>query len=203
LPGIVSPGFTLADVQRAARLPEDTKLVMPTRPGQAVREHGTTIAIFVLTTAIAAVGVATTGSLVWAVVAVLCLAGVALELLLIRAQAGFGPLLAADSDHVWVRAGGFLSPRSVRLDWPEITVVTLHLWRGRRNATARYLSFELTDEAMAELTADPGLATRARRLTRVFGSPLAVAEQKTHVLDEVLRELRDLAPDGVRFTEKA
>jgi hypothetical protein len=199
---IVSPGITLADVQRVARLPEDTKLVVPARPGQAVREHGPTIAIFVLTTVIAVFGAVTTGAIVWVVVGVLCLAGVALEVLLIRAQAGFGPLLAADNDHVWVRAGGFLTPRSVRLDWAEITTVTLHEWHGRRDATARYLSFELTDEAIADLTADPRLATRARRLTRVFGSPLAFAEQKTRVIDDVLRELRVLAPDGVRFTEK-
>ncbi|MFL6126806.1 hypothetical protein [Actinophytocola sp.] len=190
-------------MRRTARVPDDTKVVLPVRTGQTVREHATTIAIFALTTVLAGLGVATTGSAVWVVIGSLCLAGVVLELLLVRAQAGFGPQLAADSDHVWVRAGGFLSPRSVRLDWPEVTTVTLHLWRGRRNATARYLAFDLTDEATAELTADPRLATRARRLTRVFGSPLAVAEQRAHVLDQVLRDLRDLAPDGVRFTEKS
>jgi hypothetical protein len=139
---------------------------------------------------------------VWVVIGILCLGGVGLELLLVRAQAGFGPLLAADSEHVWLRTGGFLSPRSVRLDWPEISAVTLHLWHGRRGATARYLSFELTESAMAELLADGRLAKRARRLTRVFGSPLAIAEQKARFLDEALRELRDLAPDGVRFTQK-
>jgi hypothetical protein len=190
-------------VQRTARLPDDTKLVLPARTGDALREHGLTVAIFLITAVLAGTGVIATGSVIWGVVAALCLAGVVLELLLVRAQAGFGPLLAADSDHVWVRAGGFLSPRSVRLDWSEITAVTLHLWRGRRNATARYLSFDLTDEGMAELTADPRLASRARRLARVFGSPLAVAEQRAHLLDQALRELRDLAPDHVKFTEKA
>jgi hypothetical protein len=189
-------------VQRTARLPDDTKLVLPVGTGQAVREHALTVAIFALTAVLAGVGVVTTGSVVWLVVGSLCVAGVALEVLLVRAQAGFGPLLAADSDHVWVRAGGFLSPRSVRLDWVEVTTVTLHQWRGRRKDTARYLSFDLTDEATAELTADPRLASRARRLTRVFGSPLAIAEQKGLLLDIVLRELRDLAPDGVLFTEK-
>jgi hypothetical protein len=172
------------------------------RTGQTVREHALTIAIFAFTVVIAGIGVGTTASPVWLVVGSLCLAGVVLELLLVRAQAGFGPLLAADRDHVWVRAGGFLSPHSVRLDWAEVTAVTLHLWRGRRNATARYLSFDLTDETIDELTADPQLAGRARRLTRVFGSPLAVSEQRAHVLDQVLRDLRDLAPDGVHFTEK-
>lgn len=189
-------------MQRAARLPEDTKLVVPARTGQVVREHALTVTVFLFTAVIAGVGVGATGSIVWAVVAALCLVGVVLELLLVRAQAGFGPLLAADSDHVWVRAGGFLSPRSVRLDWAEVTTVTLHLWHGRRNATARYLSFEVTESAMAELAADPRLARRARRLTRAFGSPLAFAEQRARLLDEVLRELRDLAPDGVRFTQK-
>lgn len=189
-------------MQRIARLPEDTKLVVPVRAGQVAREHALTVAVFVLTAVIAGFGVGVTGSLVWAVIAVLCLAGAVLELLLVRAQAGFGPLLAADSDHVWVRAGGFLSPRSVRLDWVEVTAVTLHLWSGRRNATARYLSFELTDEAAAELAADPRLARRARRLTQAFGSPLAFAEQRPLLLDEVIRELRDLAPDDVRFAQK-
>ena len=189
-------------MQRAARPPDDTKLVLPAQRGRALREHGPTIAIFVVTAAIAGFGVGTTGSVVWAVIGLLCVAGVVLELLLVRAQIGFGPVLAADSDHVWVRAGGFTSPRSVRLDWSEITTVTLHLWHGRRGATARYLSFDLTDEAMAELDADPRLANRARRLARTFGSPLALAEQRARDFDAVLRELRDLAPDAVRFTQK-
>lgn len=189
-------------MQRTARIPDSTKLVLPARPGRAVREHGSTIAIFVVTTVIAGFGVTATGSAVWAVIGSLCLAGVVLELLLVRAQAGFGPQLAADGDHVWVRAGGFVSPRSVRLDWPEITAVTLHLWHGRRGATARYLSFDLTDEAMAELLAEPRLANRARRLARTFGSPLALAEQQARDFDGVFRELRDLAPDSVTFTQK-
>lgn len=190
-------------MHRATRPPADTKLVAPAQTRQAVREHGPTIAIFVVTAVIAGLGVGATGSPVWVVIGILCLGGVVVELLLVRAQAGFGPLLAADGEHVWVRAGGFLSPRSVQLDWPEVTAVTLHLWHGRRNATARYLSFELTEAAMAELLADRRLAKRARRLTRVFGSPLAVAEQKAHFLDETLRELRDLAPDEVSFIQKS
>lgn len=160
------------------------------------------MAIFVLTAVIAALGVATTGSVVWLVIGVLCVAGVGLELLLVRAQAGSGPLLAADAEHVWVRAGGFLSPRSVQLDWAEITTVTLHLWHGRRNATARYLSFDLTEDAATALDAEPGIARRARRLTRLFGSPLAVAEQEERVLDEVLARLRTFAPEHVKFTQK-
>jgi hypothetical protein len=183
-------------------VPDDTKLVLPADSRRAVREHGTTIAIFAVTAVLAALGVGATGSLVWVVIAVLCLAGGVLELLLIRAQAGFGPLLAADDEHVWVRSGGFLVPRSVRLDWAEITTVTLHLWRGRRNASARYLSFDLADEAAAELDADPVLAKRARRLARSFGSPLAVPEQKDRALDEALTVLRGLAPEHVVFTQK-
>jgi hypothetical protein len=190
-------------VQRAARLPDDATLVVPAQGRRAVREHGPTIAIFFVTTLVAALGVAATGSVVWLVIGVLCLAGMVLELLLVRAHAAFGPLLAADAEQVWVRAGGFLSPRSVRLAWPEVTAVTLHLWQGRRDATARYLAFDLTGDATAALAADPRLARRARRLTRAFGSPLAVAEQSAGVLDGALRALRDLAPEGVRFTRKA
>jgi hypothetical protein len=189
-------------VQRAARIPDDAKLVVSAESRHALREHGTTMAIFFVTGVVAGLGVAATGSVVWLVIGLLCLGGVVLEALLVRAQAAFGPLLAADDEHVWVRAGGFTSPRSVRLDWTEITAVTLHLWHGRRGATARYLSFDLTDEATAALEADPKLATRARRLTHTFGSPLAVAEQKARVLDDALRTLRELAPEDVRFTQK-
>lgn len=189
-------------MQRAGRIPDDAKLVVAARSRQALREHGATIAIFFATTVVAGIGVAATASVVWVVIGLLCLAGVVLELLLIRAQVRFGPLLAADDEHVWVRAGGFTSPRSVRLDWPEVTAVTLHLWHGRRGATARYLSFDLTDVAAAALEADPLLAKRARRLTSTFGSPLAVAEQKARILDDALRVLRDLAPEDVRFTQK-
>lgn len=189
-------------MRRTARLPDDTTLVVPAESRHAVREHGTTIAIFVVTAAVAGLGIGATGSVVWVVIGALCLAGIVLELLLVRAQAGFGPLLAADDEHVWVRAGGFLSPRSVRLRWAEITAVTLHLWHGRRSATARFLSFDLTDEATGELRADARLAKRARRLDRTFGSPLAVAEHKARVLDDAVRVLRDLAPEHVRFAQK-
>jgi hypothetical protein len=189
-------------VRRAARIPDDVKLVVPARSRHAVREHAPTIATFLATAVVAGLGIATTGSVVWLVAGLLCLAGIALELLLIRAQAAFGPVLAADEEHVWVRAGGFAAPRSVRLGWPEVTVVTLHLWHGRRGATVRYLSFDLTDEATAALGDDPALAKRARRLTRTFGSPVAVAEQQARVLDEAVQVLRDLAPPDVRFTRK-
>ncbi len=189
-------------MQRAARIPGDAELVVSADSRHALREHGTTIAIFFGTGVVAGLGVVTTGSVVWLVVGSLCLAGVVLELLLVRAQAAFGPLLAADDEHVWVRAGGFTSPRSVRLGWAEITEVTLHLWHGRRGATARFLSFDLTDEATAAIEADPRLARRTRRLTRTFGSPLAVAEQKARVLDDAVRTLRELAPEHVRFTQK-
>jgi hypothetical protein len=189
-------------VRRAARIPDDAKLVVPARPRQAVREHAPAMAVFLATTVVAALGVAATGSVVWLVLGLLCLAGLVLELLLVRAQVGFGPSLAADDEYVWVRAGGFTSPRSVRLDWPEVTAVTLHLWHGRRNATARYLAFDLTGDAAAALAADPVLAARARRLTRAFGAPLAVAEQGAGVLDDALRRLRDLAPEGVRFAHR-
>ncbi len=183
-------------------LPDDAKLVVPADSRHALREHGVTIVIFAATVLVAAFGVAVTGSVVWLVIGLLCLVGVGMELLMVRAQTRFGPLLAADETHVWVRAGGFLSPRSVQLEWTEVTGVTLHLWHGRRNATARYLTFDLTDEATEALAADPRLAKRASRLTRTFGSPLAVAEQKTRVLDETLRVLRELAPADVRFTQK-
>jgi len=158
--------------------------------------------VFAATTAVAALGVVTTGSVVWAVIGLLCLAGLVLELLLVRSQAGFGPLLAADNEHLWVRAGGFVSPRSVQLAWPEVTAVTLHLWHGRRNVTARYLAFDLTEDATAELLSDRALASRAKRLTRTFGSPLALAEQSDRMLDDAVRALRELAPEGVRFAQK-
>lgn len=188
---------------RTGRVPEDTDLVVPASARRAMREHGPTVAIFVLTAAASAYGVAATGSMVWLVIGLLCVAGVVLELLLVRAQARSGPLLAADAEHVWVRAGGFLAPRSVRLEWAEVTAVTLHLWQGRRNATARYLSFDLTDDAGAALAADPGTARRARRLTTLFGSPVAVAEQEERVLDGALDRLRTLAPEHVKFTQKS
>lgn len=189
-------------MQRVTRLPEDTKLVVHALSRRALREHAPTMAVFAATTAVAVLGVVTTGSLVWAAIGLLCLAGLVLELLLVRSQAAFGPLLAADDEHVWVRAGGFLSPRSVQLAWSDITTVTLHLWHGRRNATARYLAFDLTDDATADLLADRALASRAKRLSRTFGSPLALAEQKERLLDEAVRVLRDLAPEHVRFAQK-
>jgi hypothetical protein len=198
----VSPPVTLPDVQRAARLPDDVALVVPAQVNHAVREHAPTIVIFAITTAIAVFGLVASGSVVWAVIGVLCLGGVVFELMLIRSRAGFGPLLAADDAHVWVRAGGLLSPRSVQLAWSDVTTVTLHLWHGRRNTTARYLSFDLTDEAMAAILTDPALAKRAERLTRTFGSPLAMAEQRARFLDDAVRGLRDLAPADVRFTQK-
>ena len=45
------------------------------------------------------------------------------------------------------------------------------------------------------------LDRNTRRLAATFGSPLAISEQhKATSLDEAVRGLRELAPDGVRFT---
>lgn len=178
---------------------------MRPRPQRAIREHAPTIAVFAVTAVVAGFGVAATGTVVgvWAVVGLLCVLGVVLELLMLRAQVGFGPTLAADDEHVWLRAGGFLRPRSVQLAWTEITAVTLHLWHGRRNATARFLTFDLTEQATAALDADRGLARRAGRLAAAFGSPLAIAERdKDRFLDDAIHTMRELAPDSLRFTTK-
>ena len=161
--------------------------------------------MFALTTVIAAFGVAVTGTLigVWGVVGVLCLIGWVLEVLGLRSEIAFGPALAADTEHVWVRTGGFLRPASVRLDWPEINGIALHTWHGRRNARARYLTFDLAEPVREELAGalDGAQDRRMRRLAITFGSPIAISEQyKDLTLDEAVRGLRELAPEDVRFT---
>jgi len=147
-------------------------------------------------------GMAATGTLFggWAVVGLVCVLGVALELLVVRS--GLEPVLAADADHVWVRIGGFPRPESVRLDWSEVTEVGLRSWQGRRRASARYLTLVATEPALAELARVP-IRRRLRRLAAEFGSPLAISgRHKSPSLDETVRGLRALAPDGVRFTER-
>jgi hypothetical protein len=184
-------------VERAARIPADVKVVVhPSRPA-AVREQLPSIAVFTLTALAAGFGVAATGSAVWWVVGLLGVLAVVVEVLILRSDIALGPALGADADHVWVRVGGFLRVDSVRLDWSEITRVAVHTWKGRRRATARYLTIHLTDEsALGDM-----LGRRARRLAATFGAPLAMSEQhKATTLDEVVRGLRALAPDGVRFT---
>lgn len=171
--------------------------------GSAVREQLPSIVVFALTTVAAGFGVAAAGIGVWLVIGLLCALGVVLELLILRSEIALGPALAADAEHVWVRVGGFLRPVSVRLDWAEVTEVGLRTWRGRRNATARYLTLLVTDEAGARLDGELAgvLDRRMRRLATTFGSPLAISEKhKAETLDGTVRALRDLAPDGVRFT---
>jgi hypothetical protein len=166
-----------------------------------VREQLPSIAVFTLTAVAAGFGVAETGTAfgVWMVIGLLCVLGVVVELLIVRSEIALGPALAADADHVWVRVGGFLRPESVRLEWAEITGVGLRTWHGRRHASARYLTITTTDAANAELAGL--LDRRARRLAATFGAPLAISEQhKATSLDETVRGLRELAPDGVRFT---
>jgi hypothetical protein len=190
-------------VQQGSRLPAGVEVLVRPVSASVLREQLPPILLFTLLTAIAAyLGVMTSGteSGVWLGVGLLCAVGVVVQLLVARSLVGLGPALAADADHVWVRAGGFLRPRSVRLDWAEITGIGLRTWRGRRRATARYLTIALTDAATAALTSMHGKHTR--RLTATFGAPLAVSEQhKATSLDETVRGLRALAPDHVRFTD--
>ncbi|MPZ82270.1 MAG: hypothetical protein GEV28_18470 [Actinophytocola sp.] len=191
-------------MQRATRLPDDTKLVVHPNRGSAVREQLPSTVVFALTTVAAGFGVAATGAFGgWLVIGVLCAFGVVLELLVLRSEIALGPALAADAEHVWVRVGGFLRPASMRLDWAEITTVGLRTWQGRRNATARYLTILVTDEAKATLDGELAgvLDRRMRRLATTFGSPLAIsAKHKAETLDDTVRGLGALAPDGVRFT---
>jgi hypothetical protein len=186
-------------------VPDDVTLVVRPERRAAVRGQLFTLTMFAVTTVIAAFGVAATGTLfgVWGVVGVLCLLGWVLEVLGLRSEVTFGPALAADNEHVWVRTGGFLRPMSVRLDWSEINGIALHTWHGRRNATARYLTFDLAEPVRAELAGslDGTQDRRMRRLAMTFGSPIAISEQyKDLTLDEAIRDLRGLAPEDVRFT---
>jgi len=188
-------------VQRASRIPDDVALVLRPNPRTALRERAPSIAVFVLTVAVAALGVVATGTVfgVWLVVGLLCVAGLLVELLILRSDVGLGPSFAADAEHVWVRVGGFQRPTSVRLGWDEITGIALRTWRGRRGATARYLTVKVTEPLRPEL--DRLVDRRLRRLADMFGSPLAISERhKTTSLDDAVRGLRGLAPDGVRFT---
>jgi hypothetical protein len=188
-------------VERAARIPGDVKVAVQPRKTGVLREQLTSIAVFTLTAVAAGFGVAATGVAfgVWLVIGLVCVAAVVLELLIVRSDAALGPALAADADHVWVRIGGFLAPRSVRLEWPEITGIGVRSWQGRRRATARYLTITVTDAARSTL--EDMLDRNTRRLAGTFGSPLAISEQhKATSLDETIRGLRELAPDGVRFT---
>ena len=174
-------------------------VVAPSRSG-LVREHLPSLAVFALAVVAAGFGMAATGTLFggWAVVGLVCVLGVALELLVVRSE--LEPVLAADADHVWVRIRGFPRPESVRLGWSEITEVGLCSWQGRRRASARYLTLLPTDPALATLAGVP--SRRRRRLTAEFCSPLAISGQhKSTSLDEAVHGLRALAPDGVRFTE--
>jgi hypothetical protein len=157
------------------------------------------VAVFALTAVGAGFGLAESGSMVWLVMGVLCVAGVVAQLAGVRSEIALGPAFAADADHVWVRTGGFLRPRSVRLDWPEVTGIGLRTWAGRRRATARFLTVQVSDEARAELAGI--LGRRLRGLATTLGAPLAISDQhKAPTLDEAFHGLRALAPDGVRFT---
>jgi hypothetical protein len=188
-----------------SRIPADVKVVVHPAKAGAVREQLPSLVVFALTAVAAGFGATTggTGSVVWLVIGLLCVLGVVVELLILRSDVALGPALAADADHVWVRVGGFLRPESVRLEWPEITGIGVRSWRGRRKATARYLTIHLTDAARATLDTELKgvLDRRLRRLAETFGAPLAISEQhKATSLDETVRGLRALAPDGVRFT---
>lgn len=193
-------------MQRTSRIPDDVTLVVRPERRAAVRGQLLTLSMFTVTTIIAAFGVVATGTPigVWGVVGALCLLGLVLEVLGLRSEIAFGPALAADDEHVWVRTGGFLRPLSVRLDWPEINGIALHTWHGRRNATARYLTFDLPEPVRDALAGalDGTQDRRMRRLAITFGSPIAISEQyKDITLDQAVRDLRTLAPPDVRFTK--
>ncbi|MGH3877173.1 MAG: hypothetical protein ACRDSK_09075 [Actinophytocola sp.] len=191
-------------MERAARIPREVKVVVaPSRSG-VVREHLPSLAVLALAVVAAGFGVAATETVFggWAVIGLACVLGVSLELLVVRSE--LEPVLAADADHVWVRIGGFPRSESVRLDWSEITEVGLRSWQGRRRTSARYLTLVPTEPALAELARVPSRRQlrQHRRLAAEFGSPLAISGQhKAPSLDETVRGLRALAPDGVRFTE--
>jgi hypothetical protein len=190
-------------VEEASRIPADVKVVVRPHRSALLREQLPSVVVFTLLTAIAAylsVVQSGTPSGLWLGVGLLSGFVTVVQLLVLRSGAALGPALAAEADHVWVRAGGFLRARSVRLDWAEITGIGLRTWRGRRRATARYLTISLTDTATAALTSMHRRHTRY--LTATFGAPLAVTEHhKETSLDETVRGLRALAPDHVRFTD--
>lgn len=191
-------------MEQATRIPDDLQLVIQPNPRTAVRSALPMIIVFALSALVALFGASvTTWFGVWGIVALLCLAGVVMDLLTLRSEISFGPTLGADADHVWLRAGGFVRPLSVRLDWAEVTAILLHTWHGRRDATARYLMCKVTDAVSPELkrALDGAVDRRMRRLAKTFGAPLAISEQhKTSTLDVAYRELRELAPSSVKFT---
>lgn len=191
-------------MEQATRIPDDLQLVIQPNQRTAVRSALPMIIVFALSALVALFGASvTTWFGVWGIVALLCLAGVVMDLLTLRSEISFGPTFAADADHVWLRAGGFVRPVSVRLDWAEVTAITLHTWHGRRDATARYLLFKVTDAVGPKLkhALDGAVDRRMRRLAKTFGAPLAISEQhKAATLDVAYRELRELAPSSVKFT---
>lgn len=190
-------------MEHTSRIPADGKVVVRPRRSALLREQLPSIVVFTLLTAVAVyLSAVQSGTLsgLWLGVGLLSGFAAVVQLLIMRSGTALGPALAADADHVWVRAGGFLRARSVRLDWAEITRIGLRTWRGRRRATARYLTISLTDTATATLTSTH--RRRTRYLTATFGAPLAVTEHhKETSLDETVRGLRALAPDHVRFTD--
>ncbi|MCT2583218.1 hypothetical protein [Actinophytocola gossypii] len=192
-------------MQRTRKIPDDAELVVNPVRRSAVLGQLPTIVMFAVTVVIAGFGVVATGTPlgVWGVVGALCLLGLVLEVLGVRSEVALGPALAADDKHVWVRIGGFLTPSSVRLDWAEVNGIALRTWQGRRRATARYLTFDLTRTVADDLAGslDGTQDRRMRRLATTFGSPIAISERhKDTTLDQAVRRLRDLAPDGVRFS---
>lgn len=191
-------------MEQATRIPDDLALVIRPNQRSVVRSALPMIIVFALSALISLYGASvTTWFGVWSIIALLCLAGVVMDLLTLRSEISFGPTFAADGDHVWIRAGGFVRPVSMRLDWGEVTAITLHTWHGRRNASARYLLFKVTDALGPELKGalDGSLDRHMRRLAKTFGAPLAISDKhKTAILDEAYRELRELGPSRVKFT---
>lgn len=174
---------------------------------RGIRERALSMSTFVLLLVFSLIGVAVTGDVTgfWGVVFLVCLIGLGVEFLMVRSQIALGPSLAADTEHVWIRNGGVLHPRSVRLAWTEISTVTLVIWHGRRDTVAHYLTFALTDDAAEELPTHPRLAKHARRLDSLFNAAFAISDHlKTVRLEEVVRTMREeLAPDTVQFSRTA
>jgi len=192
-------------VEQATRIPDDLPLVVRPDQRSVVRSALPMIVVFALSALIALYGASVTAWLgVWSIIALLCLAGVVMDLLTLRSEISFGPALAADRDHVWIRAGGYLRPVSVRLDWTEITAITLHTGGyGRRKTTARYLLFNVPDVLGRELKGalNGSLDRHLRRLAKTFGAPLAISDKhKETTVDAAYRELRELSPSTVKFT---
>ncbi|HEY7594585.1 MAG TPA: hypothetical protein VH969_15650 [Actinophytocola sp.] len=187
-------------MERTSRIPGDVKVVVPPARAGVLRDQLPPLAVITLTVVAAGFGLAATGAVAWLVVGAVCVVGIALQLLSMRSELALGPAFAADADHVWVRLGGFFAPRSVRLDWPEITGIGIREWQGhRRSARARFLTVQLTGDALAALSRLPG--RRRRDVSGTLGAPLAISDQRKAIsLDEAFRGLRFLAPDGVRFT---